>query len=507
MSNVAGAVIYADREIREARDQLWSKGILHWKLDSCQKKLYDFYHNNTNKTIVVNASRRLGKSYFLLTIALERCIKVPNSIVKYVQPTRDMIRDNLNPDFETMLEDCPLDMRPVYKTQGNVWLFPNGSRINIAGTDGKNYNKLRGGNAHLCIIDEAGFCSDLKHIINSILIPLTTITKGRIILSSTTPTDPDHEFNEYMEYAEINNNLIRKTIMDAIEDCKNDLNPRITEEIVADIIKSLPGGVGSDAFRTEYLCERTYNSSDSVLPEWNDEIQKDCIVNWPKPAFYDRYVAMDIGFVDLTVVLFGYWDYDHGVLVIEDEYVQKQGTTSQLAAAIKRKEAELWTNSITGEQESPYRRVSDNNLIVIHDLQMDYKLFFSPTEKHEKLTYLSILRTMIEQRQVMINPRCKTLISHMKSATWNKDKKDFKRSPDNGHYDGVAALLYLSRNLDKTRNPYPSGYRFSRMGSPSDIFVRDSYKSENTNERFNEEMNKMFLGVSSFGRRKSIKKP
>ena len=103
-----------------------------------------------------------------------------------------------------MLEDCPLELRPVYKTQGNVWLFPNGSRINIAGTDGKNYNKLRGGNAHLCIVDEAGFCSDLKHIINSILIPLTTITKGRIVLSSTTPTEPDHEFNEYMEYAELN---------------------------------------------------------------------------------------------------------------------------------------------------------------------------------------------------------------------------------------------------------------------------------------------------------------
>lgn len=505
MINPPSATQYSDKEIREARDKLWAMGILHWKLDSCQKKLYDFYHTNPNKTVVVNASRRLGKSYFLLTIALERCIKVPNSIIKYVQPTRDMIRDNLNPDFELMLEDCPLDLRPVYKTQGNVWIFPNGSRINIAGTDGKNYNKLRGGNANLCIVDEAGFCSDLKHIINSILIPLTTITKGRIVLSSTTPTEPDHEFNEYMDYAEMNGNLIRKTIMDAIEDCRNDLKPRITEEIVADIIAAIPGGINSDSFRTEYMCQRVFNSSDAVLPEWNEAIQKDCIVVWPRPVFYDRYVAMDIGFIDLTVVLFAYWDYDNAVLVIEDEYVQSQGTTKNLAENIKKKESKLWTNAITGEFQPPYKRVSDNNLIVINDLQKDYGLYFSPTEKHDKLSYMSLLRTMIENRQVIVNPRCKTLISHLKSATWTKDKKDFKRSPDGAHYDGVAALLYLSRNLDKTRNPYPTGYKYSKMGPMSDLFIRDNEPASGTNEYLNKKIGEMFAGTSSF-KRKSIKK-
>ena len=101
--------------------------------------------------------------------------------------------------------------------------------------------------------------------------------------------------------------------MDAIEDCKSDLNPRITEEVVSDIVKAIPGGVNSDAFRTEYMCMKISNSSDAVLPEWTAEVQQDCIVNWPRPMFYDRYVAMDIGFVDLTVVLFAYWDYDHSV--------------------------------------------------------------------------------------------------------------------------------------------------------------------------------------------------
>lgn len=492
--------IIPDEQIREARNRLWEMGILHWKLDATQKKLYDFYHHNTNKTVVVNASRRLGKSFFLIILALEQCIQKSKSIVKLIQPETGMIRKNLNPDFEVMLEDCPLELRPIFNKQDNMWTFPNGSKIYLAGTDNGNYDKLRGSNTHLALVDEAGFCTDLKHIINSILIPLTTLTKGRIVLSSTTPPNPDHEFNEYMEFADIENNLIRKTIFDAIEDHKVDSMPRITDEIVADILKGYPGGVNNPSFQTEYLCKKIFNSTDAVLPEFTEEIQIETIKNWSKPAFCDRYVAMDIGFIDLTAVLFAYWDYDHQVLVIEDELIQDgpSSTTSILANKIKSKEKELWTNVMTREFDAPHIRVSDNNLIVINDLQMDHGLFFMPTEKHDKLAYISQLRTMIENRQIIIHPRCKTLISHMKSATWDKSKKDFKRSPDNGHYDAVAALLYLSRNIDRTKSPYPAGYRYSQLGRRGDVFIReDKADRGDISERF-KLLEQSFIPKSSF---------
>lgn len=508
-TNIFNPEEYAtDPEIREARDRLWNAGILYWKLDACQKKIYDFYmeKSKTNKTVVFNASRRLGKSYVLLVIATEICLKNPGTIIKYVQPTRDMIKDNLNPDFEATLEDCPLDIRPTFKGQGNVWLFPNGSRINLAGTDGKNYNKLRGGNANLCIVDEAGFCSDLRHIIDSILLPLTTQTRGRIILSSTTPTEPDHEFNKIMETAESNDSLIRKTFIDAIEDQKTDLKPRLTYEIAAEIIAGLgaSGGENSDAWRTEYMCEQISNSDDSVLPEFTAEVQKECIKEWARPIFYDRYVGMDIGFADLTVVIFAYWDWDHAKLVIEDEYVQKQDGTRSLAQNIKKIEDKLWMNLITGELESPHLRVSDNNLQVIFDLSNDHALHFIPTEKHNKLEYMSRLRNMIRDKQVIIHPRCKTLISHMKSATWDKTKKDFKRSPDKGHYDGVAALLYLSRNIDMNRNPYPNGYKYSLLGTPDKIWINPHKPKDDTIQDKYNKLNEMFKPKSSF--RKKVNK-
>ena len=471
---------YTDEEIREARARLWEKGILHWKLDTTQKKLYDFFHERTDKTVVVNASRRIGKSFFLLVLALEQCITRPKSIVKFIQPETGMIRKNINPDFEEMLNDCPLDLRPKFLTQDSMWVFPNGSKIHLVGTDNGNYDKLRGSNAHLALIDEAGFCTDLKHIINSILIPTTTLTRGRIVLSSTTPPDPNHEFIQYMQLAESQNTLIRKTILDAVEDHKNDINPRITQEIVADIVKSYLNGQEDQGFKTEYLCEVIFNSKDSVLPEFTEEIQNDTIVEWPKPHFCDKYVAMDIGFQDLTFVIFAYWDFDNGVLVIEDEYVINgpEMTTKKLAADIIDKEEKLWTNRLTGEQEKPYIRVSDNNLILLNDLQKEYSLTFLATDKHNKDAYINLLRNMIASRQIIVNPRCKSLISHMKLATWDKTRKDFKRSGDNGHFDGVAALAYLVRNLDTSHNPYPKGYNFSKLGPRDNIWVNPNYEDQ-----------------------------
>ena len=249
--------------------------MLEWKLDVTQKKIYDFFKGRKEKTIVVNASRRLGKSYALIIVAFEQALQHPKSIIKFLQPEVKMIRTNIRPIIDEITVDCPPELMPEFRTQDNIYYFKNGSQIQLAGTDNGNYMKLRGGNSHLCLIDEAGFCTDLKHIIDYILIPTTTLTKGRIILSSTTPPTPDHEFIGYMESAEVKGTFIKKTIYDAVEDNIGVPNPRITEEIVQEIISAIDGGADSDSFRTEYLCEKIFNSSSSVVPEFTAEIEKD----------------------------------------------------------------------------------------------------------------------------------------------------------------------------------------------------------------------------------------
>ena len=499
----------SDETILAARAELWKLGMLTWKLGVTQKIIYDFFHSKTEKTIVVNASRRIGKTHGLFVMALEQCVKFPNSIVKFIQPNTSMLTRNVMDEvFIPVLADCPPELYPQFRGKDNVFVFPNGSKIQLAGTDNKNYDKIRGGSCHLAIIDEAGFCDDLPHIIKYVLSPTTLKTGGRIILGSTTPPTPDHEFIKYMEAAEAAGRLIRKTVWDAVAEGKTaPVGPStITEEMVNGIIEDNAddGGINSDSFRTEYLCEVIANGDMAVLPEFTKEIQEETIVEWPRPAFCDQYEAMDVGFIDMTGILFSYYDYDNGVVVIEDELVFKgqEVSSKNVAEGIKKKESELWTNKYTGETQAPYQRWSDNNLIFINDLSQQ-DVYFMPTEKHKKAEYITKLKTWIKERRVIIHPRCTNLISHMKGAQWAKDKKDFIRNKaGKHHYDMVSALLYLVRNLDDTRNPYPRGYKYAKLGNPNDVHYKKDPNSQIPDKY--QHFKKMFTPKSSFGSKTEI---
>lgn len=473
---------YSDQEIIDARARLWFMGNLEWKFDPTQKRMYDFWINTPKKTSVINCSRRLGKSYFLTVIAIQQCLQHPRSIVKFLQPEQKMIRVNIRPLMQEILGDCPEELRPTFKTQDNIYKFPNGSEIQLAGTDNNNHEKLRGGDSNLCIIDEAAFVkSELEYIVRSVLLPTTYLTKGKIILSSTSPKEADHDFAKYMEYAEQTDSLFKVTLFDALKDNEGIENPRFTPELVEDIISQYPGGRANDDFRRECECIIISDGDNSIIPEFNGELIEETVKEWPRPTFYDSYVSMDIGFRDLTVVLFGFYDFENSVLVIEDELVMNgpQMTTSNLALAIVKKEKELWTSPITGEYKPAYKRVSDNNLIVINDLLRDHGLLFFPTDKQGKSEAVNRARIMIGGYRVYINPKCKTLVHHLKHGTWNKNKKSFNRSPDSGHYDAIDALVYMIRNIDENKNPFPKGYSYKYLNKGDGKFISPYANDDN----------------------------
>src|SRR5690606_33868657 len=97
------------------------------------------------------------------------------------------------------------------------------------------------------------------------------------------------------------------------------------------------------------------------------------------------------------------------------------------------------------DEKQPYLMFADNNnLILLNDLQLDHDLNFIPTRKDNKEAAINKVKLKILDRDIVIHPRCRTLITHMKNATWSKSKskgyKEFARSSDNGHYDAVDAL-------------------------------------------------------------------
>lgn len=433
---------------------LWSKGILTFKLDAVQKELYECYKNSTGKVTVWSCSRRLGKSYALCCIALEKCLQTPNTIVKYIAPTQKHVRSIIKPLIAEILKDCPKPLRPTFKSAQCVYTFPNGSEIQLAGTDSGHAEGLRGGSAHLCVVDEAAFCTDLSYIIQSILIPTTTTTRGKIILSSTPPLSSDHDFETFRKIAFESNNYVLKTIYDG-------LGSRITMDIINEILAQYPGGEKNLDFRREYLCEMVTSERDAIVPEFQ-ELESEIVKEWKRVAFADNYVSGDVGAKDFTVYLFAYYDFKAAKLIIEDEVVfrgeEKSFTTDDLAKAIKDKEKQIFINPMSKEFEKPYLRISDNNLILINDLHKLHGLIFVPTAKDDKEAALNNMRIMLKEKRIIINPRCKVLIYHLKNGTWKKGGKEYARTSEGGHYDAIDALVYLVRNINYTRNPYPENY-------------------------------------------------
>lgn len=108
----------------------------------------------------------------------------------------------------------------------------------------------------------------------------------------------------------------------------------------------------------------------------------------------------------------------------------------------------------------------DNNYkILINDLFIDHGLQFFATAKDDKQAQINKVRMLIKRGDLVIHPRCKNLIYHLKTAKWDKNRKKFLRSkgdPNKGikanHADLLDALIYLVRNVEFGRNPYPKGY-------------------------------------------------
>lgn len=442
---------------KKAIENAWKQGIIHWKLDKTQEELYSFIKNNDNKIIVVGSSRQLGKSFLLCTIAIEECMRTPNRVVKMIAPEVKMIKRILRPLMREILADCPEELLPKERPVDHIYKFSNGSEIQIAGTDNGHAESLRGTKAHLCIIDEAGFCSDLEYIVKSVLLPTTTTTGGKIILSSTPSKSNDHDFIKFWQKAELEGAFIKKTIYD---------NPRLTIDQIEELANAI-GGVTSVAFRREYLCELITSEEDAVVPEFNAELKQEIIKVWARPPYYDAYASMDIGFKDLTVVLFAYYDFKNGKIIIEDELVTNGSKfiTDNFAKDLIAKESSLWIHPVTREIKTPYLRVSDNNnLILLNDLQVQHKLNFLPIAKDNSDAALNNMRMMLKQKKIIINPKCKTLINHLENGIWNKARSSYTRSQDSGHFDAIDSLKYLCRGMQLNKNPYPASYQFESMG-------------------------------------------
>ena len=199
---------------------------------------------------------------------------------------------------------------------------------------------------------------------------------------------------------------------------------------------------------------------------------------------------MDTGGKDFTVILYGYYDFRAAKLIIEDETVidfqNKDNTVELLIKEINKKEKQLWTSPITQEYKSPHLRVSDIDYIFTTEILNQSKkllpieeiIYFQVAKKDDNAAAINNLRTLLNNGRIIINPRCKTLIRHLKHAKWDKNKVKFLRSSaDDSHYDALEALKYMVRHVNFNKNPYPANYNINMKN----LFINNQTKFNEKN--------------------------
>lgn len=450
---------------QQAREILWRKGkITDFLLDSNQKLLRDQIKNKKRRTHVAVFSRQMGKSYGALAIAVEELLSRKNITICYVAPRLKQGKKIVKNNLDEILKSCPHDMKPKFDRDSSSYVFPSTkSKLELYGFNAEEIESARGPKAHMIIVDECGFMNDLKYGLRSVLYPKLNTTRGPMILVSTLPKSQGHEYWDLVKKAEFDEVLIKKNIYDC---------PRYTPEDI-DTFAEEVGGYESVDFKREYLNIMITDEDHAVIPEATEETLSRIVKEYMRPSYFDPYVSMDIGVKDLTGVLYAYYDFLTSKIIIEDEatFRGRSFTTANLATSIKKTEESLWG------LKKPYLRIADNNnLILLNDLGIDYGISFIPTAKDNKHAWLNQIRILIAEERIVINPRCKQLIFHLKNATWNKNKTEYERSLDGGHYDLIDALAYLIRNIAYTRNPYPKGYGI--MTGDSSFRVGNSNKSD-----------------------------
>ena len=441
----------------------WEKGALKFLLRKHQYPIYDAMwacigdQDPKHNSHVINCARQFGKSFTEQVVMVEFAIRHPGATLLFVAPLKSQAYEIIyGKSFYKVFETCPEHLRP--KSVKETLLFPNGSRIRVGGTDGHNYENLRGGSADMLILDEAGFMAHLDTGVIPALQPMLIENKGKAIYSSTPPPSLDHPYVEIYRAHRDKGHINHFTIFD---------NKHIDQDGLLKLYEetgSTPDRY-TTRFRREYLAEFVQEDTVQIARDWQEEFVEE-IEHDEFFQFYHKYVAIDPGVVDLTGVLYAYYDYQHARLVIEDEWTINgpELTTELLANAIKDKLAELEYG------QKPYRLIADNNnLHLIQDLGKIYGLPFIGTSKtrlesktNQDEGMVNKLNMWLRQGKIVVNPRCTQLLGCLRYGIWEEKngKREFAKSKKYGHFDHLAALMYLVRNTDVHTNPVPGTYKF-----------------------------------------------
>ncbi len=457
-------------------DECWRRGTLEHLLDSNQLEMYRAIHASPVLQFVVQASRKIGKSYMLAVIAFETALSHPGKRINYAAPSGKECVEMTLPIMREIAELAPADCRPTWAVSRGHWEFPNGAFIVVFGAeDIPSANRGRGPESYLNIADEAAFCPVLFYLIESVLAPQTLQTRARTLIASTPPESPGHDFVGMAEAAAAVGAYIHRDVYS---------HGRMTfaqiEEFLGQRAQSrnmtLEQYKKTTDFLREYMAQTVLDSNLAMVPEFPGV--KERVVEAGKvasrPPFFDIYASGDPGMSHKFGCLFGYLDFRRSRFVIEYELLLDRANTKAFADAFQDvliehypcpqddvRSMRLVTRDSAYNVQKPHSATLDDHTTrICADLWTYHGLSFSPALKDDVEAAINLMRLHVGGLKFEIHPRCVNLIRQLGTAVRTKPGGPMAANPRDGHYDLVSSLWYLCRSIDWSRNPYPQDFGY-----------------------------------------------
>jgi len=239
-----------------------------------------------------------------------------------------------------------------------------------------------------------------------------------------------------------------------------DDNPTLSGEYIENLKRSTASGMWYDR-RIKGLWTA---AEGLVYEDWNPEVH--VVDPFPIPEDWPRYRAIDLGYNNPFVCLWGAQDHD-GRLYIYQEYFKNHTLITDHAKKIKQLSGIKYDDAgkITDKGEKYLWTVSD------HDAQerLEYESHDIPTKPANKAVTLGIEYTaqrmaeQIDKRpRVMIFDTCTELIRQIGTYRWrpSEEGKPYKEEPLKVDDDGPDVLRYMITELDHNSSPIiKAGFR------------------------------------------------
>jgi phage terminase large subunit len=376
--------------------------------------------NITERKKIIQGGSSAGKTFAILAILIDRCIKEKNLSVSVVAESMPHLRRGALRDFLNIMKGTNRYFDDHYNRTNLIYTFSNGSYMEFFAAE--NSDKLKGSRRDCLLINEC------NHVTYDAYLQLSIRTRGDIYLDYN-PTNRFWVHNELLQEEDARMIILNYKDNEALDD--NTVNQFAINKKKANT---------SEYWRNwcKVYIDGEVGSLDGVIfDNWKE------ISNLPEEARLIGY-GLDFGYSNDPSSLIGVYKFNEDYIL--DEVVYRTGlTNNQLHSLFAQegveKSAEIWADS--AEPKS------------IKELT-NYGWRVRPTSKGRDSIMYGI--GLMQQHNLLVTSKSINLITELQNYQWKKNRNDETQNvPIDIYNHAIDAIRYLfmSKLGKKNSNAVP----------------------------------------------------